>query len=57
MFQKKKKYPFKKKRKKEELVDPVLYTGSLDKEKYPTLSLNDKGKDKKEVENPLNKRE
>ncbi len=57
MLKKKKKYTFKKVKKKMELVDPVLYMGSLDKEKYPFLSLEDKGKEKKEVENPLNKRE
>ena len=41
---------------KEELVDPVLYMGGLDKEKYPFLSLEKEEKQEEEIENPLNKR-
>lgn len=54
MFKKRKKQDNKK---KEELIDPVLYTGDLDKEKYPFLSSEEKDKTEKELENPLNKRE
>lgn len=68
IFKKNQKQPFKKgpyrqktakPTEKVELVDPVLYIGGLDKEKYPTLPLDNEKKDKKpeeEIENPLNKR-
>ncbi len=44
-------------KKKEELIDPVLYTGNLDEKKYPFLSTEEKDIEENEVENPLNKRE
>ena len=43
-------------KKKEDLMDPVLYIGGLDKEKYPTLPIDNEPKEETEVENPLNKR-
>lgn len=54
----KKRRPNKRRTNHGELVDPVLYIGGLEPEKYPTLPLensNDK-KIEEEVENPLNKR-
>jgi hypothetical protein len=54
----KKRRPAKRRTSPGELVDPVLYIGGLEPEKYPTLPLEN-SKDKKieeEVENPLNKR-
>ena len=39
-----------------DLVDPVLYIGGLDKEKYPTLPIENEKKPEEEIENPLNKR-
>jgi hypothetical protein len=39
-----------------DLVDPVLYIGGLDKDKFPTLPIEKKEKPEEEVENPLNKR-
>ena len=38
-----------------ELVDPILYIGGLDKEKFPFLSQKDSDSYDKEVTNPLNK--
>lgn len=49
-----KKKPLKKK--KEDLMDPVLYIGGLDTEKFPYLSQEKKEDDSTEIENPLNKR-
>jgi len=54
----KKRRPNKRRTNPGELVDPVLYIGGLEPDKYPTLPLEN-SKDKKieeEVENPLNKR-
>ncbi|MCD4760301.1 hypothetical protein K8R42_00190 [bacterium] len=72
IFQKgKKKRPFRPKNAKQakarpkivdpkDLVDPVLYLGGLDTEKYPFLPLENEEKQnqkpEEEVENPLNKR-
>jgi len=42
--------------KSEDLMDPVLYQGGLDKEKYPVLPQEKDRKPKEEPENPLNKR-
>ena len=40
-----------------ELVDPVLYIGGLEPDKYPVLPTNgSESKPQEEVENPLNKR-
>jgi len=39
-----------------DLVDPVLYIGGLEKDKYPTLPLENDKKPEEEIENPLNKR-
>ena len=39
-----------------DLVDPVLYTGGLDSEKYPILSQDKEEKVEEEIENPLNQR-
>lgn len=41
---------------KVELVDPVLYRGGLEEDKYPFLPLEKKEKPEEEIENPLNKR-
>jgi hypothetical protein len=41
---------------KVELVDPVLYRGGLEENKYPFLALEKKEKPEEEIENPLNKR-
>ena len=41
---------------KVELVDPVLYIGGLEVEKYPFLPNSSETKEEEEVENPLNKR-
>ncbi len=48
-----KKKPFKKE--KEDLMDPVLYIGGVDTDKFPYLEREKKEEDT-EVENPLNKR-
>ncbi len=48
--------PSAKTRQKEDLMDPVLYNGGLDKEKYPNLPLSNEKKEDAEIENPLNKR-
>ncbi len=56
MFEKNKKYYKKKKKQLLELVDPVLYAGGLSKEKFPSLSQEEKDTMDKDVENPLNKR-
>ena len=40
----------------EELIDPVLYTGGLDKERYPFLKPKEIKDERQEVENPLDKR-
>lgn len=42
--------------KKEDLMDPILFQGGLDAEKYPALTLEKTKKPKEEVENPLNRR-
>lgn len=42
--------------KNEDLMDPILYQGGLDKEKYPVLPLGQDRKPVEEPENPLNKR-
>jgi len=39
-----------------DLVDPVLYVGGLDPEKYPNLSQDKEEKIEEEIENPLNQR-
>ncbi|MFA6466962.1 MAG: hypothetical protein WCV71_03815 [Patescibacteria group bacterium] len=41
---------------KEDIMDPILYSGGLDKEKYPQLPLENNEKPEEEVENPLNQR-
>lgn len=41
---------------KVELIDPILYIGGLDKDKYPQLPLENEKKIEEEIENPLNKR-
>lgn len=44
---------------KEDIMDPILYSGGLDKEKYPQLpfeKFEKRGKPEEEVENPLNQR-
>lgn len=41
---------------KADLVDPVLYTGGLEEDKYPFLPNSSETKEEEEVENPLNKR-
>jgi hypothetical protein len=55
---KKKKGPYRgpKSKVKEDIMDPVLYIGGLDKETYPQLPLEKREKPEEEVENPLNKR-
>ncbi|MBT4516478.1 MAG: hypothetical protein HOC78_01130 [Candidatus Komeilibacteria bacterium] len=57
-FNKKKKGPFRrsKPKVKEDIMDPILYNGGLDKEKFPQLPLEKRDKPEEEVENPLNKR-
>tara|TARA_B100001964_G_C13981105_1_gene486266 strand:- start:492 stop:665 length:174 start_codon:yes stop_codon:yes gene_type:complete len=55
MFKKNKKVYNKRNKKKVELVDPVLYIGGLDKEKFPFLVEKDSDSYDKEVTNPLNK--
>jgi hypothetical protein len=37
-------------------MDPILYSGGLDKKKYPQLPLENNEKPEEEVENPLNQR-
>lgn len=39
-----------------ELMDPLLYIGGLDAQKYPILPLEKERKPREDVENPLNKR-
>ncbi|MBT4349224.1 hypothetical protein HOD19_00375 [bacterium] len=39
-----------------DLIDPVLYVGGLDPEKYPNLAQDKEEKVEEEIENPLNKR-
>jgi len=39
-----------------ELVDPILYQGDLESDKYPPLSQKAAEKPVEEPENPLNKR-
>lgn len=39
-----------------DLVDPVLYVGDLDQERYPRLEQKQDDKNTQEVENPLNQR-
>ena len=41
---------------KEDIMDPILYSGGLDKEKFPTLPLEIEHNAEEEVENPLNQR-
>lgn len=41
---------------KEDIMDPILYIGGLDKEKYPQLPLAKETKVEEDVENPLNQR-
>lgn len=41
---------------KEDIMDPILYNGGLDKEKYPQLPLEKESKVEEDVENPLNQR-
>ncbi|MFA6307349.1 MAG: hypothetical protein WCS88_03495 [Patescibacteria group bacterium] len=41
---------------KEDIMDPILYNGGLDKEKYPQLPLEARDKPEEEIENPLNQR-
>ncbi|OGY93849.1 MAG: hypothetical protein A2406_00660 [Candidatus Komeilibacteria bacterium RIFOXYC1_FULL_37_11] len=41
---------------KEDIMDPILYSGGLDKEKYPQLPLENETKVEEDVENPLNQR-
>ncbi len=38
------------------LMDPVLYVGDLDLEKYPRLEQKQDDRNTQEVENPLNQR-
>ncbi len=38
------------------LMDPVLYVGDLDLEKYPRLEQKQDERNTQEVENPLNQR-
>ena len=57
MFRSVKKPKVSKQTQKEELIDPVLYTGDLDQEKYPFLKPKEIKDDQQEVENPLNKRQ
>ncbi|MCB9803006.1 hypothetical protein H6761_03245 [Candidatus Nomurabacteria bacterium] len=39
-----------------DLVDPVLFVGDLDSEKYPRLEQKQDDRNTQEVENPLNQR-
>lgn len=39
-----------------DLVDPVLYVGDLEQEKYPRLEQKQDEQNTQEVENPLNQR-
>ena len=41
---------------KEDIMDPILYNGGLDEEKYPQLPLEAREKPEEEIENPLNQR-
>ncbi len=41
---------------KVDLMDPVLYLGGLDLEKYPVLPTQNEENEEEEIENPLNKR-
>ena len=41
---------------KEDIMDPVLYVGGLDKEKYPQLPLETENNPEEDIENPLNQR-
>lgn len=41
---------------KEDIMDPILYIGGLDKEKYPQLPLETEKNQEEEIENPLNQR-
>lgn len=45
-----------KKKEPEDIMDPILYIGGLDKEKYPQLPLENENKPEEDVENPLNQR-
>lgn len=40
----------------EDIMDPILYSGGLDKEKYPQLALEIEHSPEEEIENPLNQR-
>lgn len=44
------------KKEPEDIMDPILYIGGLDKEKYPQLPLENENKLEEEIENPLNQR-
>lgn len=48
--------PKKKSKAPEDIMDPILYNGGLDKEKYPQLPLENNNKPEEEIENPLNQR-
>lgn len=48
--------PKKKNKAPEDIMDPILYNGGLDKEKYPQLPLENDNKPEEDVENPLNQR-
>lgn len=41
---------------KVDIMDPILYVGGLDPEKYPVLPTQNEENQEEEVENPLNKR-
>jgi len=41
---------------KVDLMDPILYQGGLDQEKYPVLATQKEDTGEEEVENPLNQR-
>lgn len=45
-----------KKEEKLDLMDPILYQGGLDQEKYPVLATQKEDTGEEEVENPLNQR-
>ena len=57
-FNKKKKGPRRgpKSKVKEDIMDPILYNGGLDKEKFPQLPLEKRDKPVEDIENPLNQR-
>lgn len=55
-FRRRNQRPTGKKRDTEDLMDPILYNGGLDKEKYPQLPLENDSKIEEEIENPLNQR-